>query len=117
MGSHLVNPLFVVTILMYPPAFPFSKLLKNKDRKLNNKFRIKNKLSIIISTFEDLIINVFIKTDGFCKVFIPVWNKYLINNNNNRRRYKHRINTLTESEIIIILILLHYTYSYILTNI
>ena len=89
--------------------------MKNKDRKLNNKFRIKNKLPIIISTFEDLIINVFIKTDGFCKVFIPVWNKYLINNN--RRRYKHRIDTLTEGEIITILILLHYIYSYILIGI
>lgn len=54
-------------------------------------------------TNELAIINIFFKVDEFCKVFIPVWNKYLIENN--RKRYKLRVDTLSESELITIEIL------------
>lgn len=54
-------------------------------------------------TNELAIINIFFKVDEFCKVFIPVWNKYLIDNN--RKHYKSRVDALSESELITIEIL------------
>lgn len=54
-------------------------------------------------TNELIIINIFFQIDEFCKVFIPVWNKYLIDNN--KKHYKSRVDTLSESELITIEIL------------
>lgn len=54
-------------------------------------------------TNELTIINIFFQIDEFCKVFIPVWNKYLIDNN--KKHYKSRVDTLSESELITIEIL------------
>lgn len=54
-------------------------------------------------TNELIIINIFFQIDEFCKVFIPYWNKYLIDNN--KKHYKSRVDTLSESELITIEIL------------
>ena len=54
-------------------------------------------------TNELTIINIFFQIDEFCKVFIPVWNKYMIDSN--KKHYKSRIDTLSESELITIEIL------------
>ena len=62
-----------------------------------------NKKVLGMITNELTIINLFFKVDEFCKVFIPVWNKYLIESN--KKHYKSRVDTLSESELITIEIL------------
>ena len=54
---------------------------------------------------EKEIIKLFIEIDDFCKIFIPLWNKYLISNK--YKKYKTRIDVLSESEIITICLLYH----------
>ena len=48
------------------------------------------------------IINIFCEIDNFCKMFIPIWNKHLLDLG---RRKRIRKDCLSISEIMTILIL------------
>jgi hypothetical protein len=52
---------------------------------------------------ESEIVKLFVEIDDFCKVFVPLWNKYLITNR--EKKYKDRIDTLSNSEIMTLCIL------------
>ena len=55
----------------------------------------------------DKIIEIFCKIDDFCKIFIPIWNKYLIVD---KKKTRNRRSSMSESELMLTLILFQFSH-------